>query len=238
MKLGGLRMNKVYGCLFMVLLLCLATAADLLAYISVGGTFFVVGAFVLGALLLLSIFLYGSCIGKLFSLGVFGITLLSGVILFNQLMPENGFVFSLLIFTGIVGFVCTLMCSSCKKDYKNTCSKSKCESVSEEKRNDDSDSYSLNGSETTETIDNVNSASIKQMLMPQVLAKNKKENGKNSMRAPAYKMENKEAGSFATMEALEELSDNDSDDDFVDLKDLENMMEKKTLKKTGKRKKK
>ena len=203
--MGGFAMNKVYGCLFMVLLLCLATTADLLAYITVGGTFFVVGAFVLGGLLLLSVFLYGSSIGSLFSLALFGITLLTGVILFNTLLPANGFIFGLLLFAGIVGFVCTLLCSSCSKTCKKMCAEN---------------SFSPNSSFNTD---------MPPMPLPATPLKTR--NGKNSMRVSTYNIENPEVSSLATMEALDELSDNDADDDFVDLKDLENMMEKKKVSK-------
>lgn len=198
---GGLpmnTMNKVYGCLFLVLLLCLATAADLLAYLAVGGAFFVVGVFVLGALLLLSVFSYGSKIGSLFSLGVFSITLLSGVVLARPLLPEHDALFGLIILSGVVGFVSNILCSSCSENCKKSCS---------------NDTF-----ESSTGTSNVSASNEK------------------GIKISTYNVKNPEVSPLATMEALDDLEADD--DDFVELKELENMMEKKSSKKVAKKQKK
>ncbi|MEK6921683.1 MAG: hypothetical protein AABX82_07385, partial [Nanoarchaeota archaeon] len=115
-------MNKVYGFLLTVVLLGLAFAADLLTYATLGGDFFIFGVFVLGTLFVFGVFLFGTWLGTLFSLVMFSITLLTGIISFRALFGVNEALLGLLLVVGIFGFVGSLLCAECKKK----CSKSSC----------------------------------------------------------------------------------------------------------------
>jgi hypothetical protein len=108
-------MNKVYGFLLTVVLLGLAFAADVLTYATLGGDFFIFGVFVLGTLFVFGVFLFGTWLGTLFSLVMFSITLLTGIISFRALLPENEALLGLLLVVGIFGFVGSLLCAECKK---------------------------------------------------------------------------------------------------------------------------
>jgi hypothetical protein len=100
---------KVYGFLLMVLLLGLAFVADLLTYLTVGGDLFVTGLFLLGVCLVFGVFAYGTWLSRMFSMVLFGITLLTGVILFPTLFPGNKELVALLLIVGSLGFVMSLM---------------------------------------------------------------------------------------------------------------------------------
>ena len=117
-------MNKVYGFLLTVVLLGLAFAADLLTYATLGGDFFIFGVFVLGTLFVFAVFLFGTWLGTLFSLVMFSITLLTGIISFRALLGVNEALLGLLLVVGIFGFVGSLLCAECK----GKCSKRSCES--------------------------------------------------------------------------------------------------------------
>ncbi len=208
-------MNKLYYFILIVLLLCLAFTADLLAYLAVEGSFFVIGLFVLGTLLALSIFFYGNNVGSLFSMALFGITLLSGVILFHPLFADNKEVIALLLIVGSFGFVGSL-CFPCKKNSGN---------------------YGNSGSSCAGKKTN------KMDMPPLPLIYDSPTNydsltgkGKNEMRVSTYEVEHPEISSLATMESLDSIKD--SNDDFVELKDIENLIAKKPTKKNGKKKKK
>lgn len=108
-------MNKVYGFLLMVLLLGIAAIADVLAYMKLGRDFFIVEVFVLATLLVLGIFLFGTWIGSLFSMTVFSITLLTAVISFRSIFPEDKGILALLLMSGIAGFVASLCIGCCRK---------------------------------------------------------------------------------------------------------------------------
>ncbi|MFA6888759.1 MAG: hypothetical protein WC254_04660 [Candidatus Woesearchaeota archaeon] len=117
-------MNKVYGFLLMVLLLGVAVIADVLTYINIGGDFFIVEVFVLGTLLVLSVFLFGSWLGSLFSLTVFSITLLTAMISFHSIFPADKGILAILLMSGIAGFIASLCVGCCKK--KCCCNKQTC----------------------------------------------------------------------------------------------------------------
>jgi hypothetical protein len=114
-------MNKVYGFLLMVLLLGVAGIADILTYMKIGGDFFIVELFVLGTLIVLGVFLFNSWIGSLFSLTVFAITLLTGVVSFHTIFPDDKGILAILLLSGIAGFVLSLSipCSCCCR--RKTC---------------------------------------------------------------------------------------------------------------------
>lgn len=122
---GGIWMNKVYGFLLMVLLLGIAVIADVIAYLKIGGDFFIVESFVLGTLVVLGIFLYGSWLGSLFSLTVFSITLLTAMILFHSIFPADKGILAILLMSGIAGFIASLSC--CKR--KCCCNQHTCSDV-------------------------------------------------------------------------------------------------------------
>ncbi len=103
-------MNKVYGFLLMVLLLGIASIADVLTYLKIGGDFFIVELFVLGTLIALGIFLFGSWLGSLISMTVFSITLLTAVILFHSIFPADKGILAILLMSGIAGFIASLCC--------------------------------------------------------------------------------------------------------------------------------
>jgi len=109
-------MDRVYGFLLMILLLGLAFIADLVAYIKVGGDFFIIGLFLLGVLLVLSVFLYTTLVSKLCALALFSITLLTGVTLFKALFPVNKEILAVLLIVGSIGFVMNIACyGKCSK---------------------------------------------------------------------------------------------------------------------------
>jgi len=120
-------MNKVYGFLLTVLLLGVAAIADVLTYMKIGGDFFIVELFVLGTLLVLGIFLFGSWLGSLFSITVFSITLLTAVISFHSIFPADKGILAILLMSGIAGFIVSLCVGCCKK--KCCCKERACSDV-------------------------------------------------------------------------------------------------------------
>jgi hypothetical protein len=110
-------MDRVYGFLLMTLLLGLATVADLLAYITLGGDFYVIGLLILAVCLVFSILGHGTWLGRMFAMVVFGITLLSGMVLFPHLMEQKE-LFALLLIVGSLGFVLSLWESQGRKRKK------------------------------------------------------------------------------------------------------------------------
>ncbi len=112
-----MNINKVYSFLLFVLLFGLGYASSLLSYVIIDNNLFVFGVFVLGTLFVFSVFSFGTWLGSLFSLVFFSITLLTGIISFSALVPENQELFGLLLIVGIFGFVASLLlpCSRKKK---------------------------------------------------------------------------------------------------------------------------
>lgn len=206
-------MNKVYGFLLTVVLLGLAFAADLLTYATLGGDFFVFGVFVLGTLYVFGVFLFGTWLGTLFSLVMFSITLLTGIISFRALWGVNEALFGLLLVVGIFGFVGSLLWAECKK---------KCG-----KRRYGSSAMKPDAPPMPTPM---------QMPLP-VFAQKK---AKQTPSVSTYDIENPELQSLALMESLEDFKDEGNDNEFVELQDIEKLMSnsKKSEKKTnGKRKK-
>lgn len=108
-------MSKVCKFLLMVLLLGVAAIADVLTYMKIGGDFFIIEVFVLGTLLVLGVFLFGTWIGSLFSMTVFSITLLTAVISFHSIFPADKGILAVLLMAGIAGFVASLCSDCCKR---------------------------------------------------------------------------------------------------------------------------
>ena len=200
-------MNKVYGFLLTVVLLGLAFAADLLTYATLGGDFFIFGVFVLGTLFVFAVFLFGTWLGTLFSLVMFSITLLTGIISFRALLGVNEALLGLLLIVGIFGFVGSLLCAECKKK----CGKSSC------------------GSSAAKP----DAPPMPLPVFPAQMRKGKQ----NNARVSTYDVESPELQSLAMMESLEDFKANEDDDfvELQDIEKL--MSNKKAAKKTnGKRK--
>ena len=91
-------MNKVYAFLFMAEVSGVAVIANLLAVLFVGSEFFLTSVFVLGVLLVVSVFLFDSWAGMLFSFALFSITLLTASVLFPLLFVGKEKSFKILSF--------------------------------------------------------------------------------------------------------------------------------------------
>ncbi len=191
--------NSVYCFLVLVLLLGMATLTDLLVYTTYGSEFFMTALFVLVTFLVLSIFLFSSTLGSLFSLGVFSVTLLTGLFSFQRLFPEQLWLLALLLVVGIFGFIGTLLTCSCS----SSCKKKKC---------------------TGETCSEVKTAPVAPaMQFPFKPQKKQKEHDVST-----YDVETPEMQSLALMESLEAMKNVEKetlgDDEFMELDDIEKMI--------------
>lgn len=114
-------MDKVDRFFLMVLFLGLASAANLLTFGLFGSEAFVIGLFLFLTLLVLSVFLYGTIVGRLSAFVLFSTTLLSGVLLWKELFPSNKEVLVLLLLLGSVGVILTVSSSCCRKHKHKSC---------------------------------------------------------------------------------------------------------------------
>ncbi|MBI5003010.1 hypothetical protein HZC31_06495 [Candidatus Woesearchaeota archaeon] len=191
--------NSVYCFLVLVLLLGMATVTDLLVYTTYGPEFFMTALFVLVTLLVLSIFLFSSTLGSLFSVGVFSITILTGLFSFQRLFPEQLWLLALLLVVGIFGFIGTLLaCTSSSACKKEKCSSGTC------------------GEMKTAPVAPAMQFPFKPL---------KKQKGVD---VSTYDVETPEMQSLALMESLEAMKNAEKetlgDDEFVELDDIEKMM--------------
>ena len=191
--------NSVYCFLVLVLLLGMATLTDLLVYTTYGPEFFLTALFVLVTLLVLSIFLFSSALGSLFSIGVFSITILTGLFSFQRLFPEQLWLLALLLVVGIFGFIGTLLACTCS----GTSKKEKC-----------------SGGTCSEMKTAPVAPAMQFPFKPQ-----KKQKGTD---VSTYDVESPEMQSLALMESLEAMKTAEKetlgDDEFVELDDIEKMM--------------
>ncbi len=99
-------MKRIYDFLLTVLLVFLAVVADLLAYITVRRDFLIIGLLVLLISLVLSIVMYGTWVSKVFRMLLFSITLISGIVLFQLLLPIH--IVAVMLIIGSIGFITIL----------------------------------------------------------------------------------------------------------------------------------
>lgn len=196
--------NSIYCLLVLVLLLGIATLTDLLVYTTYGQEFFMTALFVLVTFLVLSIFLFSSTLGSLFSLGIFSITLLTGLFSFQRLFPEQLWLLALLLVIGIFGFIGTLLTCTLSR----SCKRKKC---------------------TNETYN----SEVKPTSAPAAMEfpfKPKKKQ-KESDDVSTYDIETPEMQSLALMESLGAMKNAEKEtldgDEFVELDDIEKMMTSK-----------
>lgn len=215
-KLEGLYMkskHNVYCFLVLVLLLGIATLTDLMVYTSYGSEFFMTAVFVLVTFLVLSIFLFPSTLGSVFSLAVFSITLLTGLFSFQRLYPEQLWLLATLLIVGIFGFIGTLLsCVCCKK----SCKTEKC----------------CTGTCASKTSFAPSTPAMEFPFKPQKKAA-----------VSTYNIETPEMESLALMESLDAMkkteNNGEAEEEFVELDDIEKMIttKKSTAKKINKKKK-
>lgn len=106
-------MNKVYSFLFIVLVMGLGFCAALLSYLDFYPDFFVIGTLMLAVLFIGAVLTFTLWLSVLFSFVFFGVVLLTGVILFPLLVVEDALLLALLLVVGSVGFVSVLLFQSC-----------------------------------------------------------------------------------------------------------------------------
>lgn len=190
--------NTVYCFLALMLLLGIATVTDLLVYTAYGSEFFMTALFVLVTLLVLSIFLFSNILGSLFSLGVFSITLLTGLFSFQRLFPEQLWLLALLLVVGIFGFITTLLACT----HSSSCKKKKCNG----------------GTVEAKTVSAPAAPAMQFPFHPE----------KKRDAVSTYDVEVPEMQSLALMESLDAMKNAEKetlgDDEFVELDDIEKMM--------------
>lgn len=213
-------MNKVYSFLFTVLVMGLGFCAALLTYLDFYSDFFVVGTLVLAVLFICAVLTFTSWFSALFSLVFFGIVLLTGVILFPLLVVEDVLLLALLLVVGSVGFVSVLLSQTCFSGRKK---------------------YRKRKTQTAVTLTDIPPVPLAVEREKQI---NQKAN-QTQVQTPVttYEVEKptlQDLDLFATIKQEEDfkLMNSETDKDFVELNEIERLMNEEQKTKTVRKKRK